>query len=125
MTIKQVMILVLAVATIGFTSCKDDECTAPGLSENIVGTWEVQFSGSEAEFQSDGTLVDPDDAIIGGEINGVVLDQKSWSAVGEDSLYVRAASGSSSIDATLPILKNECDQITTEIIGISVNLNRK
>ena len=37
-------------------------------------------NGIEVEFQSDGTLIDPNDAIIGGESNGVVFTVKTWSA---------------------------------------------
>lgn len=122
--LRKIILLTFAVSLLFLMSCKKD-CEAPALSENIIGKWEVVLSGDQAEFKSDGTLIDPDDAIIGGEINGVVLDQKSFMVLPGDSLFVEAKSGSSKIDATFPVTKNECDEITLEFLGIGVGMTRK
>lgn len=117
--------LLLSLNLLVLTSCGDDDnCVAPAVSENIVGSWTIM--GSTVEFQSDGTLIDPDDAIFGTEINGVVYDQKTYVAT-DTNLEVTAmpSSGSGSASADLDIVGNECDKITFSIIGISVDMNRK
>lgn len=123
---KMGFIMAIAVTTLLITSCKKDDCVAPDVAENIIGTWKVQFSSSVVEFKTDGTLEDPDDALIGGEINGEALDQKTYVAT-NDSLFLVAASAntSSSVDVALPIEGNECDKITLELLGINVALNRE
>lgn len=125
MILRKGLFLLLAAATLCFTSCGDDDCTAPALSENIVGSWTV-VTGETVEFQSDGTLVDPDDGIIGAEVNGVVFSDKSYAILGSDSLFVEAAdpAGSGSTSFTFPVTENECDDITLELLGVGVGLSR-
>jgi hypothetical protein len=68
-----------------FVACdKDEDCTAPDLSQNIIGTWSY-LSGPEGtfEFQSDGTLNDPDGNIFEIEINGQTYDDKSYVVIGD------------------------------------------
>ncbi len=57
---------------LAITACKEDECVAPDLADNIIGTWKVARDGNSVEFQTDGTLIDPNDALIGAEINETV-----------------------------------------------------
>ncbi len=116
--------LVLICAALSLTSCKKD-CEAPALAENILGSWTVSWETNSVEFKSNGTLIDPNDALIGGEINGTVLDEKTYSVIGSDSLYLRAENGAQFIETTLPISGNECDVITVSILGISGTLNRE
>lgn len=106
------------------TSCGDDDCEPPTLAENIVGTWEVVISNEDVEFRADGTLIDPNDAIIGGEINGTVLNEKSYTVSGT-TVNVRAASGSQFVDADLEMSNIECDEMTASVFGIPVQLKRK
>lgn len=115
------------------TSCDkssdDVSCTAPALQQNIVGTWKADYEPTAAafEFKSNGTLDDPDDAILGGDINGDKLTVKTYQTIGEDSLYVKAASPTTTnfIDATFPVKENECDEITFEFFGVEGSITRQ
>ncbi|MEM9835749.1 MAG: hypothetical protein AAF828_04575 [Bacteroidota bacterium] len=111
------------------TSCGDDEddCMAPELSANIVGSWNATTGA--ATFQADGTLIDPDDAIIGAEINGVVYTRKSYS-VNQDTLTVVAMppTGSGMISSDFVAIQNECNRIVLDIglgAALTETLNRQ
>jgi hypothetical protein len=119
-------IFFLVLGVIGLSSC-DKDCTPPALSENIVGNWDFQLSGGSAEFQADGTLIDPDDTVIGFESNGVAYDQKSYVVNGDTSFTVTAkpSSGPGSTSFEFPVTSNECDEIKLEIIGITETMKRK
>jgi len=113
-----------------FSSCKkdDDSCTVPSLSENIIGTWSPEWGTTTVEFNTDGTLDDPGDAIVGAEINGVVFSNKTYNVVSDEELYVRAADpndDTQAVDATLDITGNECDKITISLLGIEASMNRQ
>lgn len=124
--LKNAFILFAALAVVTLSACSEDDCTAPDVSTNIIGTWTVTGGTGTVEFKTDGTLIDADSDLIGGEINGEVLDQKSYVAT-NDSLFLEAASSTSanSVSATLPIEGNECDKITISIIGIQGELLRQ
>ncbi len=121
---KKLLLIPFAFLMLFVTSCSKDDCTAPALAENIIGTWSVTLGTTDIEFKSDGTLIDPGDALIGGEINGVVLDEKSYTVVA-DTLNLTAAKGSQFLTASLPVTDNQCDKITVEVIGLSAELKRK
>ena len=60
---------------------KDDDAPCTDLGDTLIGSWSVTAIGldlGDVEFKSDGTLIDPDDVLIGGEVNGIVLDEKSY-----------------------------------------------
>jgi hypothetical protein len=115
---------VVAISGLLFTtSCSEDECTPPALAENIVGTWTL--TGSTVEFQADGTIIDPDDAVIGGEINGTVLDQKSYTIIDDMTISVRAESGSLFVESEFDITDSQCDAITLSVFGFDVTMNRQ
>lgn len=118
-------LLLLSLNLMILTSCGDDDdnCAAPAVSENIVGSWTVL--GSTVEFQSDGTLIDPDDALIAAEVNGVVYDQKSYVAT-DDNLTVTAmpSGGGGSVSGDLEITGNECDKITMSQLGFTIEMSR-
>lgn len=119
-------VLVVAVALFMSSCTQDSDCTPPAVETNIVGSWTVTGSTATIEFQSDGTLVDPSDDVLGGEINGDKLTVKTYS-ISNDTLYTVAASPTTtnSIDAQFPITKNECDKITVSLIGIPVVFTRQ
>jgi hypothetical protein len=120
------LFLLLSLNLVVLTSCGDDDenCVAPAVSENIIGTWTVM--GSTVEFQSDGTLIDPDGALIEVEINGEIYDQKSY-VVNDNTLELTAmpSNGSGSSSADLEIAGNECNKITLSVLGFSVDMNRQ
>lgn len=106
-------------------SCGDDECEPGTLQETMVGTWGSAFEPGTAEFQADGTLLDPDDIIIGVEVNGVVYDQKTWAIDSDGSLFVTASNGTLSSDATFEVSGFTCDEVTLSVFGIPFTLERE
>lgn len=121
---KLLKLSILFLSVLFLSSCGDDDCEAPALSENIVGKWEVVVTGLEAEFQADGTLIDPDGAFIEGELNGVELNEKSYTIDG-NTLNVKAASGSQFVEGAIEISNIECDEMTATIFGIASQMKRK
>ncbi len=118
--------LILCVAALSLVACDkdDDGCTAPSLSENLVGTWKLSWENSTVEFKADGTLLDANDGLIGGEINGVTLDQKTWLA-DDSSFEVQAASGAQFLNTTFEVTKNECDLIEVSLLGVTAEMTRQ
>ena len=122
MSTKHLFLTLFSILILASACNKDEECTV--LADTIVGTWTSVISTSDIEFQSNGTLIDPEDSIIGGELNGTVLDEKSWS-VSNDSLHVRAESGAQFLSASFDVPSFDCDVVTLEFVGIEFTLNRK
>jgi len=113
------------VLLFGFTSCGNDDCEPGTLSETIVGTWKYASSmPGTFEFQADGTLIDPDGAILEGEVNGVMLEEKSWRIDADGNLILRAASGGTFQESTLMVDGFECDKITLSAFGFPVQIER-
>lgn len=127
--LKNGLFLLLAFTVLGLSSCsKDDEdCVAPDLAENIIGTWDLELSMGEVEFQADGTLIDPDDTLFGVEINGVVYSEKTYVVDGTTlSVTAAAPNGGGSSSADFEVTSNECDEIVLDIgFGFSDTMNRK
>jgi|GEM_PF-3128695 len=119
----------LVAFTVIFSSCgKDDDCDATSLSTAIVGEWDLNANGSNmgsAEFRSDGTLVDEDDVLFSGEINGVVLDEKSYTVSGDSLITLRIESGSNFLTADLSVTGYDCDEIRIDIFSTPATLNRR
>ncbi len=110
-----------------FVSCsKDDNCEATSLESTIVGKWDVRALGSttgQIEFKADGTLIDPDDALLGGEVNGMVLDQKSYTVISDTQFSARAENGSNFIEYDFDVIDYSCDKITIDFI-VEIDLVR-
>ena len=98
----------------------DDDCTAPALSENIVGEWEVSTSGDLVEFQADGTLIDPNDAVIGASASA----DKTYEVDGM-TLTVTVSESGASFSSEFDVTSNECDEIVITFIGIDVTFKRQ
>jgi len=115
------------------TSCSDDEdnCVAPSLEENIIGTWSgktklgsTTFEGpTTVIFNADGTMID-NDLLISGEVNGTVLNEKSWKLIGTagTTLEVKASSGSNFVSGELELVENSCDFISFELVGLGATV---
>lgn len=118
-------ILILASLIVLFNSCSDD-CDAPAFSENIIGLWIGTSIGQSGrmEFNTDGTLVDQDDFLVSGEAGGVTLDEKSWTVDG-DKLTVKAEKDAQFVSVEYDILENNCDIVTLELLGVSLELSRQ
>lgn len=124
MKLRFVLIVLLPLLVL-ITSCQKDDCEAPPVGENIVGTWQVDGQSGTVVFQADGTLLDPNDLLIDGEVNGMVLDEKSWMLVPGDYLLLRAENGSTSLESEFYIAGNDCNRISLEVFFVAVDLKRK
>ena len=119
--LKNYLFLLTAVTVIGLSSCKKDDCTAPAISENIIGNWSVTLGSGDVEFKTDGTYVDDDEALFGVEVNGVVYDQRTYVINGTTlTLTVSTPDGSGSSSTEFEVTQNECDEIklTVDFLGI-------
>lgn len=117
--------LLLVLTMLLFSACGRD-CEAPELSENIISTWELQLAGGEVEFQTDGTLIDPDDSLFGAEVNGTVFSDKTYT-LDETTLTVTASApgGGGSSSADFEVTQNECDEIKIDVLGFTETMKRK
>lgn len=117
--------------SLAISSCNkdDDSCSAPTLTDNIVGKWKVATTNSIAEFKSDGTIVDIDDVIISGESNGMVFNVKTYTIVNEETMKAKAATETGNLFAEVEfsVTKNECNVITFSLptLGVSMDLTRQ
>ncbi|MCF8237766.1 MAG: hypothetical protein K9I85_06395 [Saprospiraceae bacterium] len=124
MTSRIGLILLMPVLLL-MASCKKDDCEAPPVGENIVGTWKVDSQSGTVVFQEDGTLLDPNDLLISGEVNGMVLDEKTWMLIPGDYLLLTASNQSSSLESEFYIARNDCNRISLEVFFLTVDLRRK
>ncbi len=120
--LKNSFLLLFACSILFLTSCKDDDCTAPIIDENIVGTWQESFSGDEVEFKADGTLIDENDALVGvGDAS-----TKTYAIVGNGiDISATEVGGGSSATFTFSIEGNECDEIKLGVLGFTSTLTRQ
>jgi hypothetical protein len=124
-TLKSTLLIIGAAVAMLASSC--DNCVAPALSENIIGSWTEKTSDSQVEFRADGTLDDPDDLLVGGEINGVALTLKSYTVDDASmmlTLTAYAPDSISSISSEVEITSNECDELEFSVLFIPVTLDR-
>ncbi len=129
--LKNGLFLLFAISLLGFSACKKDDCTAPLVEENIIGTWEESFSDDEVEFKADGTLIDENGALFEVESNGVIYSDKSYT-IANDVLTITVAdpaNASAFASADFDIIQNECDEIKLEVnfLGtvVTTTLERK
>ena len=106
---------------------KDDDAPCTDLGDTLIGSWSVTAIGldlGDVEFKSDGTLIDPDDVLIGGEVNGIVLDEKSYTVNGNTSFNTKAEKGSNSTEVEYQVSSIKCDEISISILGIGATMKR-
>lgn len=126
--LKNSFFLFAAITIIGLSSCGED-CVAPSIAENIVGTWDVSLSGGDVTFNADGTYIDDSEALYGLEVNGINYDQRSYSIDGTTLTLTLSPSdigGESSVEYEVTL--NECDEMKMRIdflIPLTVTLVRK
>jgi len=123
--LKILNLLILASLLAISTACnkdEDDPCT--DLGDTIVGSWSVTALGmdlGDVEFKSDGTLIDPDEALIGGEVGGVILDEKSYEVHADSSFTCTAAKGSNSVEIEYDVTSFSCDEIKIFVPGFNIS----
>ena len=106
---------------------KDDDAPCTDLGDTLIGSWSVTAIGldlGDVEFKTDGTLIDPDDVLIGGEVGGVVLDEKSYTVNGNTSFNTKAEKGSNSTEVEYQVSSIKCDEISISILGIGATMKR-
>jgi hypothetical protein len=120
--LKRSLLLMLLSGLFVFTACndEDEDCMPPALSENIVGEWQVSTTNDIVEFQADGTLVDPNDAVIAGSANS----EKTYVASGM-TLTVTLSEGGASFSSEFDVTSNECDEIVVSFVGADVTFTRQ
>ena len=121
--------VVLASLLLVSVACNKDDDDEPctDLGDTIVGSWSISALGmdlGDVEFKADGTLVDPDDALIGGEVGGVILDEKSYVVNGNESFTATAEKGSNSVEFEYDVTAFECNKITMDVLGIVATMTR-
>lgn len=107
---------------------KKDDCVPGALSIVMVGVWNVNVFGSstgQVEFKEDGTLVDEDDTLVGGEVGGLPLDEKTYLVVSDQLFTATAASGNSSLTFDFDVTSFTCDEIVLDLFGIQASLTRR
>jgi len=127
---KSILFSMLCLLFVVSSSCKKDDCVAGNLDTNIVGSWEVKALGQnlgDVTFHANGTLDDPDDVLIGGELSGEILDVKTFS-VGSNSVFtVRAENGNSTatLELDYDVTSYNCDEIVIDVLGFESTMSRK
>ena len=105
-------------------SCGQD-CEFTTLEEIIVGSWEVSSLGQttgQIEFLENGTLLDPDDALLGVEGE---MDIKTYTLNGDQSISATAEASGITLTFDFEVLSYDCDKITVDILfGITGELKR-
>ena len=127
---KPVFFFLLCLCMIVASSCKKDDCVAGNLDTNVIGNWSVKALNIDlgnVEFHANGTLIDPDDALIGGESGGQILDVKTFEVLSNTSLRVQAenADHSAAIATEYDVTSNTCDEIVITELGIDATMSRR
>jgi hypothetical protein len=128
-TLKIFNLLLLASLLAVSAACNkdDDDPSCTDLGDTIVGSWSIsalEMDLGDVEFKADGTLIDPDDALIGGEVGGVVLDEKSYVVNSNSSFTAKAEKGSNSVEFEYEVTAFSCDEITLDVLGIVAKMTR-
>ena len=115
----------LLVLSVACNKNVGDPCVAGNLEKTIVGNWTINFDGSnegDVEFKSDGTLIDPDDVLLGFTD---VQDQKSYVVDSNTEFTVTAIDNGSSLEVAYDVTSFTCDEIILDFFGFEVKMNRK
>lgn len=123
--------LILSILMVSFfmTACdKDDDtpCEVTDVAAEIVGSWTetpIAGVGDEVTFNSDFSGSCTAESLFSTEVNGNVSNTFTW----------ELNSDNSAIDLDYPnglgveyqVLSVDCDEITLELFGFDVKLNRK
>lgn len=120
-------VFIVTLVSILLFQCKneDDSCVAPGLSQNIIGSWTIKNSAfgfsdtGSATFNSDGSIVsNPDGFLISGEVNGVKLTKQSYT-IKDSTITLKASSdaGGQFVTSSMDMKSNSCNEIKFDVLG--------
>lgn len=104
---------------LSFSAC-EDECQFDNLDSVVVGRWNV-FNGSdfigEVQFNSNGTLNDPDHVFFGGFVNGLSFEDKEYAVFDNQFIVITvfSDSGLSFFEQELNAFFFDCDIIESDL----------
>ncbi|MFN8343965.1 MAG: hypothetical protein U0X91_03120 [Spirosomataceae bacterium] len=120
---------VIVVLLMGCKSKSSEECIAPAIDKNLVGTWKavVIEDGDESgkgtlTFNTDGTINDPQNLFLGSPVS-----KTTWKVVGGDveATFNKAAGSVSYVSFTFKVKENTCTKIVLDVFGLySVELTK-
>lgn len=112
---------VIAVLFIGCSS-KSEECVAPTIEKNLVGTWKaVVIEDSEESgtgtltFNADGTINDPGNIFLGSPVS-----KSTWKVVSGDveTTFSTNSAPISTVSFTFKVKENTCTKIILDVFGL-------
>ncbi|MDF1696198.1 MAG: hypothetical protein P1U56_10215 [Saprospiraceae bacterium] len=117
------LLLGLFIATTLFASCGSD-CELTELDEIILGEWTL--NGSDITFNADGTMDDPDN-VFEAEINGVSLQDKTYTLDGNSTINIKSSSEDppASLSFSYEVTEYDCDEIKMTAFILTLTLKRK
>lgn len=103
------------LCSIALLGCRQ-AATCDDLSTTIAGTWTATWRTDQAPvtFQADGTLLDPNDALLGRQLNGYSYSKKNYEIRANNNLYLRAEDpmDSSNYESiTVPVSYFDCNAL--------------
>jgi hypothetical protein len=119
--------LVIVVLLVGCKS-KSEECIAPTIDKNLVGTWKavVIEDGDESgkgtlTFNADGTINDPGNLFLGKPVS-----KSTWKVViGDVETKFTMDGPVSYVSFTFKVKENTCTKIVLDVFGLySVELTK-
>ena len=128
---KTLYFIICTLLIVAFAACKkDNDCIAPDLASNIVGSWvvSVNYYGErgDVEFKADGTLIDPSHAILGAGFETGLTAQRFYEVTADTLLYVNAYDNVNFInDIEYHVLANTCNEIKLDYLGLVKIMTRK
>ena len=119
---------VIVVLLVG-CKAKSEECIAPAIDKNLVGTWKAvvtedgDVSGTGTlTFNADGTINDPQGIFLGSPTS-----KSTWKVVGGDveAKFITNSAPISSVSFTFKVKENTCTKIVLDVFGLySVELTK-
>lgn len=119
---------VIVILLVGCKS-KTEECVAPAIDKNLVGTWKaVVIEDSEESgtgtltFNADGTINDPQGIFLGSPTS-----KSTWKVVGGDveAKFITNSVPISSVSFTFKVKENTSTKIVLDVFGLySVELTK-
>ncbi len=116
-------ILLVAVVLFAFVACKDDkkeeECIAPALSQNVVGSWKANVTVGpnsmgpyDITFTNDGKLTGGLKDVVQVLFPVTLDDDISYAVINDETVVVSVFSGGTPLaDIPLEMTENTCKKI--------------
>ena len=129
---KSLLFLFLVFALVACNKDKEEECIPPAVEKNILGAWsgiakvdDLTSDPFDVTFNEDGTYADPEELLLGGEINDIVLTDRTWK-IEANRLILRVSKGFNALSLEYIIKENSCDKIVIEYLDLgTVELRKK